>query len=79
MDMKLLEDEYIDLAFIPIGGNYTMDVKDAVKAVDFIKPKKVVPMHYGTFGIIKADPIEFKNKVQGAEVIIIEANNSIEI
>ncbi len=35
-DMKLLKDENIDLAFLPIGGNYTMDIKDATKAVRFI-------------------------------------------
>ena len=33
MDMKLLEDEHIDLAFLPIGGNFTMDVKDASKSM----------------------------------------------
>jgi len=79
MDMKLLEDENIDLAFIPIGENYTMDVNDAAKAVEFIKPKKVVPMHYNAFGVMKADPFEFKNKVKCSEVIILEANSSIDI
>ena len=48
LDMKLLEDEKIDLAFIPIGGNFTMDIKDAAKACEFIKMDKVVPMHYNS-------------------------------
>lgn len=79
MDMKLLEDEKIDVAFIPIGGNYTMDIDDAVKAVDFIKAKKVVPMHYNTFDLIKANPSEFKNKVNSSEVIVLNLNENINI
>ncbi len=74
LDMKLLEDENIDLAILPIGGNFTMDVDDAIRAVDFIKPKKVVPIHYGTFPVIEASPEAFKNKVINAEVIILKVN-----
>ncbi len=76
-DMKLLEDEKIDVAFLPIGGNYTMDINDAVKAVDFIKPKKVVPMHYNTFKPIEADPQDFIKKVSSSEVIVLDVNESI--
>lgn len=79
MDMKLLEDENIDAALIPIGGNYIMDVYDAVKAVSFIKPKLAVPMHYNTFPAIKADPEEFKNNVTNTEVKILAIGESIEI
>ncbi len=61
-DMKLLEVEEIEIAFLPIGGNYTMDIKDALIAVNFIQPKLTVPMHYNTFGLIQADPEEFKKK-----------------
>jgi len=49
MEMKLLEHEKVDLAMLPIGGNYVMDIDDAVRAVEFIKPRKVIPMHYGLF------------------------------
>ncbi len=76
MDMKLLEDEKIDLALLPIGGNFTMDIEDAVKAVDFIKPKVVIPMHYNTMPIIEACPKDFKSKVKDAEVIILESGQS---
>lgn len=79
IDMKLLEDEKIDVAFIPIGGNFTMDIDDAVKAVDFIKPKKVVPIHYNTFSLINADPLEFKEKVSSSEVVILSVKESINI
>ncbi|MCT4620683.1 MAG: metal-dependent hydrolase [Marinisporobacter sp.] len=74
MDMKLLEVEHIDLACIPIGGNFTMDIEDATYAVHFIQPKKVIPMHYNTFPVIEADPTIFKEKVQTSEVIILKPN-----
>ncbi len=64
-DMKLLWDyDSIDLAFLPIGWNFTMWIDDAVIAAkDFIKPKKVVPIHYNTFLMVKANPKEFVEKV----------------
>lgn len=71
LDMKLLEVENIDVALLPIGGNFTMDIEDAVRAVELIKPKLVIPMHYGTFPIIEASPEEFASKVVGSEVRIL--------
>jgi L-ascorbate metabolism protein UlaG (beta-lactamase superfamily) len=66
-DMKLIGDRHsIDLAFLPIGGNFTMDIDDAVEATKLLRPKIVVPMHYGTFPVIEADPAEFAQKVQAA-------------
>lgn len=64
-DMKLLGDyDNIDLAFLPIWWNFTMWIDDAVIATKyFIKPKKVVPIHYNTWEIIEANPKEFVNKV----------------
>lgn len=79
MDMKLLEDDHIDLAFLPIGGNFTMDVKDAARACEFIKPDKAVPMHYDTFGVIEADPLKFKKRAEYAEVVILKPGESIEL
>ena len=79
MDMKLLEDDDIDVAFLPIGGNFTMDVKDAAKACKFIKPDKAVPIHYDTFDAIKADPKKFKKRAEYAEVLILNPGESIEL
>jgi L-ascorbate metabolism protein UlaG (beta-lactamase superfamily) len=79
LDMKLIgELDKIDVALLPIGGYFTMDVNDAAKAVDFIRPRKVIPMHYNTFDLIKADPNEFAKKVRhfGAECIILEPGES---
>lgn len=62
-DMKLIgEMNAIDLALLPIGDNYTMGVTDAVKAVELLRPKAVVPMHYDTFELIKADAARFATK-----------------
>ncbi|MCD6227099.1 metal-dependent hydrolase [Candidatus Micrarchaeota archaeon] len=61
-EMKDLKN--IDIALLPIGGTYTMNINDAVEAVGHIKPKVVIPIHYNTFDGIEADPNEFKRKVE---------------
>lgn len=60
-DMKaVLGDRYdIDLALLPIGDNYTMGPEDALTAAGWLKAKKVVPMHYNTFPLIKQDGEEW--------------------
>ncbi|SFV69290.1 predicted Zn-dependent hydrolases of the beta-lactamase fold [hydrothermal vent metagenome] len=45
-----------------------MGIQDAIKAVEFIKPKIVVPMHYDTFDVIKADPTKFAQAVMLANL-----------
>ncbi|NMR86109.1 metal-dependent hydrolase, partial [Vibrio parahaemolyticus] len=75
-DMKLLRDDGIDIAILPIGGNYTMDIDDAVKAVKLIEPKLTIPMHYNTFPLIKADPLEFKKKNIYSDTKVLEIGES---
>lgn len=60
-EMKELKD--IDVALLPIGGTYTMDVKEAAEAANAIKPKTAIPMHYNKIEGTSADPEEFKNAV----------------
>lgn len=82
LDMKLIgEMNSLDAALLPIGDNFTMGIDDAVKAVELLNPKLAVPMHYNTFGIIKADPNEFKRKVEsiGKSCIVIPFGSTIEI
>lgn len=63
-DMKLIgELNDIDLAFIPIGDNFTMGPDDAAIAAKWLKAKKVVPIHYNTFPLINQDPIIFIDKL----------------
>ncbi len=72
-DMGLLEALNIDLALLPIGGCYVMDIPDALRAVEMIRPKRVVPMHYNTFPGIEADPGEFLSALPvGVEGIRLE-------
>ncbi len=52
-----------DVAFLPIGGTYTMDYEEAAKLANIIKPKVVVPIHYGEIVGEKADGEKFKNLV----------------
>ncbi|OAS14261.1 metal-dependent hydrolase [Paenibacillus oryzisoli] len=59
-DMKLIgKMNEIDLAFLPIGDNYTMGPEDAVIAAKYVKAETVVPMHYNTFPLIAQDPDAF--------------------
>lgn len=63
-DMKLIGEMYpINVLLLPIGGNYTMDIEDAVIAASWIKPELSIPMHYGDQDLIKADPLEFKKRL----------------
>ena len=56
MDMQLIPRwAKLDFAVLPIGGNYTMDVADAIAAADFVNCTTVVGVHYNTFEIIKID------------------------
>jgi L-ascorbate metabolism protein UlaG (beta-lactamase superfamily) len=64
-DMKLIgEMNLIDYMLLPIGDNFTMGITDALKAVEFVKPKTAIPIHYNTFPVIEADPQEFKEKAE---------------
>ncbi len=60
-DMKYIGERYRpDLAMVPIGGNFTMDPQDAAWAVkELIRPKAVMPMHYGANPLAKGTAREF--------------------
>ena len=59
LDMQLIGRIGLDLAMIPIGDNFTMGPEDAITALDFLKPRLTVPMHYNTWPIIAQDPAAF--------------------
>jgi len=63
-DMKLIGDEGIDLAVIPIGDNFTMGPDDALRAVKLLEPKVVIPIHYNTFDLIEQDADAWAQRVQ---------------
>jgi L-ascorbate metabolism protein UlaG (beta-lactamase superfamily) len=78
-DMKLIgELNPIELAFLPIGDNYTMGIEDAVRAVEFLRPRRVVPMHYDTFPVTAADPQAFAAQVREAQVVVLRPGETLE-
>ncbi len=79
-DMKLIGDmNRVDYLLLPIGDNYTMGIDDAAKAVEFVRPRVAIPMHYNIFPLIKADPAEFSAKVSAAgfECLILKPGESV--
>lgn len=64
-EMRDLQAEGIDLAFLPIGGTYTMDAPEALQAAQAIKPRIVVPTHYNFLPETRADPEKFKRELEG--------------
>jgi L-ascorbate metabolism protein UlaG (beta-lactamase superfamily) len=81
-DMKLIGEEGIDLAMLPIGDNFTMGPDDALRAVKLIQPKRVIPIHYNTFELIKQDPHAWARRVEGetsVSVIVMSPGQSLEI
>jgi len=68
-DMKLIgEMNKIDYMLVPIGDNFTMGIDDAVKAAELVNPKTVIPMHYNTFPVIKANPNLFLEKLKAVNI-----------
>jgi L-ascorbate metabolism protein UlaG (beta-lactamase superfamily) len=77
-DMQLLQGQ-VDVALLPIGDNFTMGPDDAVRAVEMIGPRTVIPMHYDTFPVIEQDAHAFGEQVGGrAEVVVLEPGGSYE-
>lgn len=66
LEMKLLEDLELDYAILPIGGHYTMDMFDAVRAAQFVKCKNIIGMHYDTFSPVTIDTNQAKEVFENA-------------
>ena len=82
-DMKLIGDMYKPVvAMLPIGDFYTMGPEPAAVATKLIRPKFVIPMHYGTFPLIDQDPKVFEANVKKqskAKVVILKPGESFEV
>jgi L-ascorbate metabolism protein UlaG (beta-lactamase superfamily) len=61
-DMKLLADQQLDWAFLPIGDNFTMGIDDAIQAADFINCKNIIGIHFNTFPPIQINEREAMDK-----------------
>jgi L-ascorbate metabolism protein UlaG (beta-lactamase superfamily) len=78
-DMKLIGEEGLDLAILPIGDNFTMGPDDALRAVKLLEPKVVIPIHYDTFDVIQQDPQAFAARVEAetpARCVVLEPGDT---
>jgi len=81
-DMKIIGDLYsIDIALLPVGGHFTMDTRDALHAIDMLRPKLVIPMHFNTWPVISADVNSFikESENKGVKGVCLDVDESIEI
>ncbi len=81
-DMKLIPlRTKLDLAILPIGNNFTMDIDDAIIASDFVECDKILGYHYDTFGYIKINHEEAKKKFfdKGKDLMLLEIGASLEL
>jgi L-ascorbate metabolism protein UlaG (beta-lactamase superfamily) len=80
-DMRLIGEEGVDVAVLPIGDNYTMGPQDALRAVKLIQPGLVVPVHYNTWGLIAQDAHAWAERVRSetaAQVRILQPGESLD-
>lgn len=81
-DMRLIGEEDVDLAILPIGDNYTMGPDDALRAVKLLTPRHVIPIHYNTWDVIAQDPLAWAKRVEqetGTRVHVIKPGESFSI
>ena len=78
-DMKLIGEEGLDLAVVPIGDNFTMGPDDALRAVKFLQPKVVIPIHYNTWDLIAQDANAWAERVgkeTGTKAVVLKPGES---
>lgn len=80
-EMKLLADEELDWAILPIGDNFTMGIDDAIKAADFINCRNIIGIHFNTFPPIQINEQEALDKFRkaGLDLRLIPIGQSLEL
>ncbi|NMB55890.1 MAG: metal-dependent hydrolase [Leptolinea sp.] len=81
-DMRLIGEEGIDLAALPIGDNFTMGPADALRAVRLLQPGLVIPIHYNTFPVIRQDASLWAKEVEAetsTKVKVLSPGESIDL
>jgi L-ascorbate metabolism protein UlaG (beta-lactamase superfamily) len=81
-DMKLIGEEGLDVAILPIGDNFTMGPDDALRAVKLLEPKVVIPIHYDTFEVIRQDPGAFADRVEAetaAKCVVLKSGDTYQL
>src|SRR5439155_10471356 len=65
-DLTLIRELYEpDLVCLPIGGHYTMGPREAARACELLRPRRVVPMHFGTFPLLAGTPADLRKALVG--------------
>lgn len=80
-DMKIIGEIYQpQIAMLPIGGHYTMDIEQAVLAAEWIDASEIIPMHYNTFEAISVNIEDFERQIRGLGKLpkILKIGNSLE-
>jgi len=80
-DMKIIHDLYNpEIAMLPIDGYFNMGPREAVYALKLLEVSKVIPMHYGTFPLLKGTPDDLKEKIEesklNTEMIVFEISET---
>ena len=81
-DMKLIGEEGIELAILPVGDNFTMGPDDALRAVKLINPKRVIPEHFNTWDLIAQDAEKWAARVRSetsTEPIVLKPSQSVTV
>jgi L-ascorbate metabolism protein UlaG (beta-lactamase superfamily) len=81
-DMKFIGDLGLALAVLPIGDNFTMGPEDALIAVKLLRPRRVVPMHTGTWPVIDQDPEAWAERVRkegGCDPIVLRPGEWLDL
>ena len=77
-DMDIIRKLYKpDIAMLPIGDHFTMSPREAAYAVGLLKPKMVIPMHFGTFPVLTGRPGDLKKLVKGVQVLELKPGETI--
>ena len=77
-DMAIIRDLYApEIVMLPIGDHYTMGPREAAYACNLLKPKHVIPMHFGTFPVLTGRPNELQKLVPGVEVVEMKPGQTI--
>ncbi|HXH24119.1 MAG TPA: metal-dependent hydrolase [Vicinamibacterales bacterium] len=72
-DMRLIGELYRpEIAFLPIGGRFTMDPAAAARACEMLGVRQVVPMHWGTFPLLPGTPAELRRLVEPRGIAVLE-------
>jgi L-ascorbate metabolism protein UlaG (beta-lactamase superfamily) len=80
--MRLIGEEGLDLAILPIGDNYTMGPDDALRAVKMLQPRKVLPIHYNTWPMIAQDAEAWARRVRAetqAEPVVLKPGEWMDV